>query len=125
MRNSTDRWRLRLLIAATVAISVGAGLGATGSATQTLDALIYPNAKLSVPSATMTAGGAKFSQFQVSVPNSFRTRTTPLGGGNITLQVTSDFSPAGGPSVASGSMQYTCGGSSRGTACSGLEPNIW
>jgi hypothetical protein len=53
---------------------------------------------------------------------SYQVRTTPGGsGGKITLQVTNDFSPTGGPTAASGALTYVCGGANLGTACSGTQ----
>jgi hypothetical protein len=52
-------------------------------------------------------------------------RTSPTSGsGSIVLQVTTDFSPTGGPSVASppttgDALTYNCTVSSPGTACTG------
>jgi hypothetical protein len=52
---------------------------------------------------------------------SYRARTTPVGGGSITLNVSSDLSPSGGPSAATGALAYTCSGATLGTACSGSQ----
>ena len=96
--------------------------GATGSATQSLTALLYPAAKLSVPATVgMTAASGKFSSFQASLPISYRVRTSAHGGGTISVQVTSDFSPPGGPSAGSGALLYSCGSASLGTPCSGTQ----
>ena len=95
---------------------------ATGVASQNLSALLYPIAKLSAPpSATLAPSASGFGVFSAVIPISYRARTTGSGGGNITLQVTSDFSPAGGPSVAGGALQYSCSGASLGTPCSGWQ----
>src|ERR1035441_897132 len=112
----------RLAAALVFALPVATCPGATGTATETLNALIYPIAKLTVPSSvSLTAGAAKLSPFQASLPVTYRARTTPTGGGTMTLQVTSDFSPAGGPSAASGALTYTCTSANLGTACSGAQ----
>lgn len=77
--------------------------GATGAARQTLNALIYPIARLSVPSsASLTVGATRFSSFQASLPINFPARSQAAGDGASTLQVTSDFLTAGGPSAAVG-----------------------
>lgn len=94
----------------------------TGSTTQGLAATLAPNAKLAVPPMmSLIAAGTTFLPFTGTLPVSYRARTTPGGGGTITLQVTSEFSPQGGPSAASGALIYTCGGASLGTACSGSQ----
>jgi hypothetical protein len=67
------------------------------------------------------AGSQKFSPFTGTLPISYRVRTTPSGGGAVTVQVTSDFSPTGGPSAAAGAVTYSCGSASIGTACSGTQ----
>ena len=93
-----------------------------GIATQSLIATIQPAAKLSLPPAiAMMPGATSFSAFVAAAPINYRARTTPTGGGVITLQVTSDFSPAGGPSAATGVLTYTCSGASLGIACSGTQ----
>jgi len=97
--------------------------GGTGNATQTLSAMITPGAVLSAPgSATLTHSQTTFQPFQASLAVSYEVRTSPTGsGGKITLQVTHDFTPAGGPSAASGVLTYTCGAANLGTPCSGTQ----
>ncbi|MBZ5580093.1 MAG: hypothetical protein LAP40_26330 [Acidobacteriia bacterium] len=98
------------------------GRASTGMASQTLSAWLYPTAKLSVPAATtMSPGAGRFRSFSAVMPVTYRARTTAGGGGSITLQVTGDFSPAGGPSVSGGALQYSCSEASLGTACAGLQ----
>ena len=111
-----------LALVALGTLPVGGSFGATASTTQNLNALIYAIGKLSVPaSVAMSPNVNKFSPFSASLPVSYRGRTTPTGGGNITVQVTSDFSPAGGPSATAGTLTYTCGSASLGTPCSGTQ----
>jgi hypothetical protein len=87
-----------------------------------LSASFFAIAKLSVPaSLTLAAGATGFSPFQASLPLSYRVRTTPGGSGTVTVQVTSDFAPAGGPSAAAGALTYSCGAATLGTPCSGLQ----
>jgi hypothetical protein len=69
----------------------------------------------------MTPQSVPFSFFTGTVPVWFRVRTSPQGSLAITLQVTSDFAPAGGPSVAAGSLTYTCSGGAPFTACTGVQ----
>ena len=90
--------------------------------TQTLSAQIQPIGKLSVTASLPLSGsGTTFLLYSGTLPVSYRVRTTTTGGGSITVQATSDFSPAGGPSIASGVLTYTCGGASLGTTCSGTQ----
>lgn len=97
--------------------------GGTGSATQSLSAMITPGAVLTAPStASLTHSSNTFQAFQASLAVNYEVRTSPTGsGGKITLQVTKDFSPAGGPSAASGVLTYTCGAANLGVPCSGTQ----
>jgi len=97
--------------------------GGTGTATQTLSAILSPNGALSTPgTATLSTSSKSFLPFTATVPVSYQVRTTPAGsGGTITLMVASDFSPSGGPTAASGALTYLCGGANLGTACSGTQ----
>lgn len=95
---------------------------ATATASQTLSASISPIGKLSVnASLPLTASGTTFVPFAGTLAVSYRVRTTPAGGGSITVQATTDFSPGGGPSISGGVLTYTCSGASLGTACPGTQ----
>jgi hypothetical protein len=78
-------------------------------------------------STPLTATGSNFNQFTGSTGLTYSIRTTASGGGgSITLKVTTDFSPAGGPSVGSpptagDALTYTCTVASPGTACTGTQ----
>jgi hypothetical protein len=53
-------------------------------------------------STPLTATGSNFNQFTGTTGLTYSIRTTASGGGgSITLKVTTDFSPGGGPSVGS------------------------
>jgi len=97
--------------------------GGTGTATETLSAVLNPAGALTTPAtATLTTSSHTFQSFAATFPVSYQVRTTPGGsGGKITLQVTNDFSPTGGPTAASGALTYVCGGANLGTACSGTQ----
>jgi hypothetical protein len=78
----------------------------------------------SVPATTpLTNSGAVFSNYTGSISITYRARTTlTTGTGAITVQALSgDFSPAGGPTLASGTLKYTCSGATLGTNCSGTQ----
>ena len=118
-RRLRQPWLTRLLVGA---LAIGHGIGGTGSVNQTLNAALSPIAKLSVPaSLILTAGATKFAPFSGTLGVNYRARTTPGGSGTITLRVTSDFLPAGGPSAAAAALSYTCGSASLGTPCSGTQ----
>jgi hypothetical protein len=96
--------------------------GATAVATQNLNATINPAWALTVPAtASLTHSQNTFQPFQAAVTVNYQVRTTPTGSGKITLQITSDFSPSGGPSAASGALSYTCGSAGLGSPCSGSQ----
>ena len=102
-------------------LMVGNATGGTGSATQALNVTLTPVAELSVPATlTLTAGASPFAPFTGSLAVSYRARTTSTGGGTLTLEVSSDFSPAGGPSAAASNLTFTCA-SGLGTNCSGTQ----
>ncbi len=89
---------------------------------QSLSIQLSPLGKLSVPGGvSLTRSGTAFSPFTGVLPVSFRVRTTAGGGGTISLQVTSDFVPGGGPSVRNGALTYVCSGAQLGTPCSGVQ----
>jgi hypothetical protein len=93
-----------------------------GTATQTLNATLSPVGALTTPgTATLSKSQNAFQPFTATVPVSYQIRTTPAGNGSITLQVTSDFTPSGGPAAASGALTYVCSGANLGTACSGTQ----
>ena len=96
--------------------------GSTGTGSQSLTATINPVGSLTVPaSANLTTVGTTFHPFTGSLTVSYKARTTPVGGGSITVNVSSDFSPSGGPSAAGGALAYTCSAATLGTACSGSQ----
>ena len=76
---------------------------------------------ISIPATTsMSESAGPFSSFIASLPVNFRIRTSSAGStSQMSLQVTTDFSPANGPSAAAGDLTYTCSGSTLGTVCSG------
>jgi hypothetical protein len=98
-------------------------LGATGTTTQTLSAQIDAIGKLSVPaSLTVTTAGTTFVAYSGNLSISYRARTTAAtGSGSLTLIATADFTPAGGPSIATGQLTYTCSAATLGAACSGTQ----
>jgi hypothetical protein len=98
--------------------------------TTTLSVTVAADAGLQVNTATttMTASGTAFSgSYTGTTSLTYKIRTTSsTGSGTITLKVTSDFSPAGGPSVlspptAGDTLTYTCTLTSPGTGCSGSQ----
>ncbi|MGD0362184.1 MAG: hypothetical protein ABSC93_15020 [Bryobacteraceae bacterium] len=110
-------WNLLLFTLALIPAS-----GSTGTGSQSLTATIGPVGSVAAPaSASLITDSTTFQPFKGSLTLSYKARTSPVGGGAITLNVSSDFSPSGGPSAAAGTLSYTCGGATLGTACSGSQ----
>jgi hypothetical protein len=100
------------------------------SGATTLSVTVGAEAAISVTTSTtsMTTTGTTFSNPFTGTTNfSYKVRTTTTGGnGTITLKVTTDFSPANGPSVATpptagDALSYTCTLGGVGTACTGSQ----
>ncbi len=97
-------------------------LAELGSTTQTLTADVYPIGSISVtPSVSLYTSGTTFLSYTGTVTVSYWVRTSPGGGGSVTLKAGSEFSPSGGPSVSAGKLTYACSGATLGTACSGTH----
>ncbi len=116
---------LIVLAATLLTISAQAQFAATG--TTTMSVTVGAEAALQVTTATTTLAnvGTIFNNYTGTTNFSYKVRTAKAGGsGTITLQVTSDFSPAGGPSVATpptagDALAYSCTLGGVGTACAG------
>jgi len=97
--------------------------------TTTLSLSVAAEASLRIDTSTTTLGnvGTIFNDYTGTTNYTYKVRTTKIGGnGTITLKVTSDFGPAGGPSVATppstgDALTYTCSITSPGTACTGSQ----
>jgi hypothetical protein len=82
--------------------------------------------EINTTTTTLTAGSS-FADYTGTTNYTYKIRTTATSGsGSITLKVTTDFAPAGGPSVATpptagDALDYTCTVTSPGTACSGTQ----
>jgi hypothetical protein len=73
----------------------------------------------------LTTTGGIFADFVGSTNFSYKVRTSRTSGsGAITVQITTDFSPTGGPSVQNAAngdtLKFGCTLNGVGTACSGL-----
>ncbi|HUS05786.1 MAG TPA: hypothetical protein VMZ52_05810 [Bryobacteraceae bacterium] len=97
------------------------GVSDIQTTTQTMTADISPYGKLSVPSnVTLRSSSTGFGgDFTGNLTISYWARTSVAGGGTITVQAGSEFSPAGGPSISS--VTYLCSGATLGAACSGSQ----
>ena len=106
--------------------SLFAQFGPTG--TTSLQVVVGSEAAIRVDTATtnLTTAG-NFADYTGNTDYTYKIRTTKVGGaGTVTVQITSDFGPAGGPSVAApptagDTLAYTCTASAPGTACAGSQ----
>jgi hypothetical protein len=97
----------------------------TGTTTVTVVPVAEAALNITNSSTPLTSAGTNFTNYTGSTGLTYFIRTTLSGGsGSITLKVTTDFSPANGPSVTTppstgDKLAYTCTLSGVGTACSG------
>jgi hypothetical protein len=101
---------------------------AQNSVTQTLDVTVVPLGGLFMQSTPLAlTRTSTFAGFIGTMTLSYRARTRQGSGqGTITVKATSDFTPTGGPSIASppsaaDKFTYTCSGATLGVACSGIQ----
>jgi hypothetical protein len=89
--------------------------------TQTMSADILPYGKVSLPSnVTLRAADSRFGEnLTGSLTVSYWARTSTAGGGSLTIQASSNFSPSGGPSTSD--VTYLCSGATLGAGCSGSQ----
>lgn len=106
--------------------SMFAAFGSTG--TTTVSVTVAAEAAIQVDTATTSlTNTGTFTDYTGTTNLTYKIRTgKTTGSGAITLKVTSDFSPTGGPSVATPPtagdiLGYTCTVASPGTACSGSQ----
>jgi hypothetical protein len=97
------------------------GIGDIQSTTQILSVNVSPNGKLSLPSnVNLLAADTHFGgSLSGSLNVGYWARTSNGGGGSVTIQAESEFTPTGGPSVAG--VTYFCSGATLGTGCSGSQ----
>lgn len=120
---------LPLLCAALIWAPAGRAQTFAATGTTSVGVTVVAEASLSVTTATttMTSVGTLFANYTGTTNLVYKIRTTAsTGSGSITAEVTTDFAPAGGPSVASpptagDALTYTCTGAASGTPCSGSQ----
>ena len=121
MKNKILKLSSLCVACATCAMGQFASTGTT-----TLSITVAAAAAIQIDTATtnLTTAGSTFASAYTGTTNfTYKVRTGKTSGsGTITLQVTSDFAPAGGPSLGAGDLlTYTCTTASSGTACSGSQ----
>jgi hypothetical protein len=117
-----------IIFAMLLGLPLLANAQATGTTSVTVT--IGAEATISITNGTTNlAAGTAFGNFTGATNFTYQIRTSQAAGtGSVTLRVTSDFSPAGGPSVASppspgDKLTYTCSGSGPSTpsACASAQ----
>ena len=111
-----------LVVALLILATCFQALADIGTATQTLNVVLIPAGKVSIPSGfSLTTTGTTFNAYRGTLRVSYRFRTAQGGGGSISLRAGSDFLPSGGPSIASGALVYSCGPAGLGVPCAGPQ----
>ena len=114
-----------LAVAILAAVSAQAQFAGTGTTSVSVTVAAEASIQVNTATTTLTNVGTIFAAYTGTTSLTYKMRTTKVGGsGTITLQVTSDFSPANGPSVttpptAGDALAYTCTVAAPGTACVG------
>ena len=105
-----------------------AQFASTGTTTLQLNVGSEAAIQINTATTTLATSGSTFSNpYTGTTSFTYKIRTTKVGGtGNVTTQVTADFTGAGGPSVASpptagDALTYTCTVAAPASACSGSQ----
>lgn len=114
------------LVILTLLFAVSLGQAQSNTGTTSVTVTVGAEASLTVASPTpLAATGTVFNNYTGSTVVTYNIRTSQTtGSGSIVLEVTTDFSPSGGPSVgtpptAGDKLAYTCSAAAPATACSG------
>jgi hypothetical protein len=119
---------MSVLAAMTMALTTFPATAQSGTATgtTTLSATVGAEAGLTVAATSaMTLVGTNFANFTGTTALTYYVRTTgTTGAGSITAKVTTDFSPVGGPSVATpptagDALTYSSSGTAPGNNATG------
>jgi hypothetical protein len=107
-------------------LALGLAPAAFAASTTSVTVAVGAEASLTVSAATPLTEAGNFANYTGATTFTYLIRTTPsTGTGSVTLKVTTDFAPTGGPSVATpatgDSLTYSCTatGTSTPAACSG------
>lgn len=108
---------------------LGAGaIEAQQTGSSTVNMTLSPEASISITNAsTALLATTAFANYSGATSFTYKIRTSAsTGSGSIQLQVTTDFSPANGPSVAQpptagDKLTYTCVASAPAVSCSGVQ----
>jgi hypothetical protein len=115
-------WKIKLCGLAALLLPVVSRAQTSATTTQTLSAQISAIGKVSLPATvSLFSSGSTFSSYTGTLLVGQRVRTTSGGSAAITVVGSAEFTPAGGPTIASGALSYTCGSATLGAACSGAH----
>jgi hypothetical protein len=126
---ATRQMRMGLVLLVFLLAPVGMR-AVTATVTQTLQVTIAPQGAFTTTAYNMplTKTGTLFNSSFAGVLNLlYRARTgTSITTAGITVKASTEFSPAGGPSIASpptagDALTYTCSGAALGTPCAGTQ----
>ena len=128
MKRSLKAWPFLAIFLLVTASVAHAQLG-TSTGTTTVNVTVAAEAALNITNGTtnLTSTGTNFTNYTGSTSLTYFIRTTQsTGAGTLTLKVTTDFAPTGGPSVATpptagDALSYTCTVAAPGTACTGSQ----
>jgi len=99
----------------------------TGSGSVAVNVTAEASIHIDTASVTLTSSGTNFADYTGTTAFTYKVRTGATAGtAGITLQVTTDFGGAGGPSVANSgttgdTLRYTCTVSAPANSCSGSQ----
>lgn len=91
---------------------------------QTISLNLLPKAKFVVPAAVALTPPSTFeADFTGSLTMAYKVRTTPVGGGTLTVQGGTNFLNSSEPAavIPINALRYTCGAASYGTSCVGTQ----
>ena len=121
-----SRYASLAVLACALLVLTGIAQAQAISGTTTLSVTVPNEASISITDATSaldTSGGLFTNPFTGATNFNYKIRTLKTGGqGSITLEVTTDFSPANGPSVTTppdptDTLTYSCTLGGPGTKC--------
>ena len=110
------------------AVLLAGAAHAYGQSTTTLSVAVAPEAAINVTTGTTSLSETTVGTFGFSYTGTtnftYKVRSSKTGGGGaITVKILPDFTPTGGPSVASpltgDAMTYSCTAAASATACTG------
>jgi len=118
---------MRKLLFISVLLALVLTPAAFSATTTSVTLAVGAEASITVGASTALTGAGSFGSYTGSTAFTYKIRTTPTTGtGSVTVQVTTDFSGVGGPSVATpptagDALTYACvaSGTSSPTVCSG------